>query len=405
MLKDYILLAIGNLRRRGLRSWLTMLGIFIGIAAVVALISLGQGLQTAITGQFSTLGTDKLTMTNAETGFGPPGSTAVKKLNQQDIDIIKSVSGVEEVIPRLIRSISIEYNKITGYSFAASMPMNKKQVGLIYETINLEAESGSLLKLEDKGKVVVGHDFTKIKTYEKDFYVGSKIKIKEDSYEVKGILKPASTFQLNSVILMNEEEMKETLGIEDEYDIIVIKVANGFDTEKVAEDVRTTIRKDRSQKIGKEDFSVQTPLQAISSVNTVLNIINLIIAGIAGISLFVGGVGIANTMYTSVLERRKEIGVMKAIGAKNRDVLWIFLIESALLGLAGGIIGAIIGLSLAFGISAAANSALGTTLLKVQISWPLLAGALAFSLIIGIVSGVLPARQASKLKPVDALRG
>jgi putative ABC transport system permease protein len=135
-----------------------------------------------------------------------------------------------------------------------------------------------------------------------------------------------------------------------------------------------------------------------------LDIINAIIAGIAGISLFVGGVGIANTMYTSVLERRKEIGVMKAIGAKNRDVLWIFLIESALLGLAGGIIGAIIGLSLAFGISSAANAALGTVLLKVQISWPLLAGALAFSLIIGIVSGVLPARQASKLKPVEALR-
>src|SRR3989338_5249043 len=112
MKQDYFFLALGNLRHRGLRSWLTMLGIFIGIAAVVSLISLGQGLQTAITGQFGALSTDTLIVQNAGTSFGPPGSTVVKKLNEHDIKIIESVPNVKETIKRLIRVTKIEFNGI-----------------------------------------------------------------------------------------------------------------------------------------------------------------------------------------------------------------------------------------------------------------------------------------------------
>ena len=130
MISKYLFLAIKNLKRRGLRSWLTMLGIFIGIAAVVSLISLGSGLQSAVTGQFSTLGTDKLIMTNAETSFGPPGSSAVRKLTDHDANIIKTVTGVDQVIPRLLRMTQIDYNKVTGYSYAVSMPNNQKQFKL-----------------------------------------------------------------------------------------------------------------------------------------------------------------------------------------------------------------------------------------------------------------------------------
>ena len=106
--KDYFKLAVRNLRKRKLRTWLTMLGIFIGIAAVVGLISLGEGLQNAVTGQFSALGTDKLIITNAATSFGPPGSTAVMKLTDHDVEVIKSVSGVDFVIPRRTLPLSVE---------------------------------------------------------------------------------------------------------------------------------------------------------------------------------------------------------------------------------------------------------------------------------------------------------
>jgi putative ABC transport system permease protein len=201
-----------------------------------------------------------------------------------------------------------------------------------------------------------------------------------------------------------ESDLKEALDIGDEQDIIVAKVSSGYDIESVAEAIKEKMRKDRKLKEGEEDFSVQTPVSAVQGVNNILNIVNLIIAGIAAISLIVGGIGIANTMYTSVLERTKEIGIMKAIGAKNSDILLIFLFEAGMLGMAGGIIGVLIGLGLSFGMSTAANSALGTTLLKVTFSPMLIIGALTFSLTIGIISGVMPAIRASKLKPVDALR-
>src|SRR3989344_5359837 len=111
MFLDYFFLALRNLRKRGIRSWLTMLGIFIGIAAVVSLISLGQGLETAITGQFATLSTDTLTITGADTGFSPPGSTVVRKLTEHDLEIVESTSGVKIAIPRLLRVGRIEFNR------------------------------------------------------------------------------------------------------------------------------------------------------------------------------------------------------------------------------------------------------------------------------------------------------
>ena len=136
-----------------------------------------------------------------------------------------------------------------------------------------------------------------------------------------------------------------------------------------------------------------------------MNIINIVISGISGISLLVGGIGIANTMYTSVLERTREIGVMKAIGARNSDVLYIFLIEAGMLGLLGGIIGVLLGLGAAFLASYSANSFFGENIFIVTINYSLVLFALGFSLAIGMLAGFFPALQASKLKPVEALMG
>ncbi len=404
MIKDYFFLALENLKHRGLRSWLTMLGIFIGIAAVVSLISLGQGLQEAITGQFSALSVDKLIVQNAETGFGPPGTFAVKKLNEHDLEVIKSVSGVQFVIPRLIRMAKVEYGKSIYFGYLGSIPKTQEEVDVVYESVNVKPESGKLLKADDFDKVILGHEYSKQTMFDKEVRVGSILKIQGKSFEVVGIMKESSTFQLNMVILMTEEDMKSLLNIGDETDMIVVQVDDKDKINEIAQEIERKLRKDRNEKVGEEDFNVQTPVKALGAVNTILNIINIIVSGIAAISLIVGGVGIMNTMYTSVLERTREIGVMKAVGAQNKSILSIFLIESGLLGLTGGVVGAVIGLSLAFAVSAAANSAFGTTILSVQLSWPLLIASISFSLFIGLLSGVLPAIQASKLKPVDALR-
>ncbi len=404
MFKDYFLLALGNLRHRGLRSWLTILGIFIGIAAVVSLISMGQGLQTAITGQFGTLSVDKLTIQNKGTGFGPPGSTVVEKLNNKDIEIIEGVGGVGKVIPRLIRVGSLEYNKISGFGYAVDIPEDQELIDLVYDSSNFEAEQGRLLKAGDKGKVLLGNNFLEMNDFEKEFRVGGKIKLNGKEFEIIGFLEKGSDFQTNSVVFIMSSDLKELLGIENEYDLIVVQVRDKDEIEEVAEEIERKLRDSRNEKIGEETFTVETPLQMLESVNTILNIINLIVLGIAAISLFVGGIGIANTMYTSVLERTREIGIMKAIGAQNKDILIIFLIESGLLGLVGGVAGAIIGLGGAMGIAEIANQTLGEDLFAIAISYPLLLGAISFSFFVGILSGVFPALQASKLNVVDALR-
>ena len=356
MIKDYFSLAFGNLKHRGLRSWLTILGVFIGIAAVVALISLGNGLQEAITGQFASLDVDKLIVENSGTGFGPPGSTVIKKLNEHDLKLIESVNGVDEVIPRTIRVVKVNYNEIVGFEYIVDIPENSKQIDIILDSFNVELEEGRFLTEEDGGKIVLGNDFLENgkNRFGKEIHVGSKIEIQGEEFEVVGILEKGSSFQVNSVVFMTNSDLKNLLNIDDEIDLLVVQVSDKDEIQKVASEIERKLRDDRNLKVGEEDFSVQTPLQAVAGVNTVLNIVNLIVVGIAGISLLIGGIVIANTMYTSVLERTREIGVMKAVGAKNKDVMFIFLIESGMLGLVGGIVGALFGLGLAFFISSLA---------------------------------------------------
>ncbi len=405
MKKDYLALAFRNLRKRGIRSWLTMLGVFIGIAAVVSLISLGSGLERAITGQFSTLSTDTLTISSSSsTGFSPPGSTAVRPLTEKDLQLVESVNGVRIAVPRLLRVARLEYNNALSFGFITSIPKTSQQTDEIYSAMNLNPSAGKLMRPEDNGKVVLGNDYLRNDFFGREIRVGSRLRIQGKDFEVIGFLERTSTFTINSVILMTESDMKDIFEIGDEIDLIIARVDDEKNMERVAEEISQKFRRDRRQKVGEEDFEVQTPIQQLGTVQSILSVINIVVSGIAAISLIVGGIGIANTMFTSVLERTKEIGVMKAIGAKNSDILSIFIFEAALLGIVGGVIGAFIGLTLAFGISAIANSALGETIITVSLSLPLLAGSVAFSLFIGVLSGIVPALQASRLNPVEALR-
>ena len=403
MLGDYFSLSVKNVRKRGARSWLTMLGIFIGIAAVVSLISLGQGLQSAITGQFSTLDPDKLTIMNAAPGFGPPGSTAVNKLTDHDVDVLERVNGVDVVVERLIRVVEFEYNDVVDYEYVVNVPQEHDQMEVIYDSLNVELASGRLLTVSDQQKVVLGNDFTD-DSYGRKITVGKDVLIQGEKFEVIGILKKASSFQTNGAILMADDDLRDILGIDDEIDIIVVQVEDRDEISDVKKGIEDALRKDRQLKRGEEDFSVQTPEQSLQTINTILAAINLVVGGIAAISLLVGGIGITNTMYTSVLERTKEIGVMKAVGARNKDVLTIFVIEAALLGFIGGLVGVVIGLGLAFIVSLAMNAAFPGIPFQVSISFPLVMLALIFSLVIGSVAGILPAIQAARLRPVDALR-
>jgi len=386
MIRDYFSLAFGNLRHKGLRSLLTMLGIFIGIAAVVSLISLGQGLQDTITGQFGVLDADKLIVQNAGAGFGPPGSTVVKKLTEKDLELIEDISGVEFAISRLLRVVTIDIDDEREFITAASLPDDEDEIKVVVDALNLEIDEGRFLEADDRGKIIVGPHL-KEDHFDGKLRIGKNIKVQGKNFEVVGILEVGSNFFINNAIFMAEEDLKDILEIDDEIDLIVVQIEDEKRIKEISEDIERKFRKDRKLKSGEEDFSVETPLQSVGTINDILGTINIVIAGIAAISLVIGGVGIANSMYTSVLERTKEIGIMKSVGAKNRDILFVFLIESAFLGLAGGVIGAALGLGLAFGVSALVGSLIGGLDLQVRVSLPLISAAVSFSLLIGILTG------------------
>jgi putative ABC transport system permease protein len=198
--------------------------------------------------------------------------------------------------------------------------------------------------------------------------------------------------------------MREILDLDDSFDIIPAKVGAGEDVAMVTERVKKELRKHRDVEEGKEDFNVETPESLLATLNTILMIVQGVLVGIAAISLFVGGIGIMNTMYTAVLERTKEIGVMKAIGARNRGILSIFIIESGMLGLVGGIIGVSLGFGISKSVELIAFQIYGSFLIKADFNIWLLIGMLSFGFIVGTLSGALPAKQAAALKPVDALR-
>ena len=407
MIKDYLKVGISNLLHRKLRSWLTMIGIFIGIAAVVGLISLGQGMKEAIGNIFLNIGSDKLVI-SAKSGFefaGPPGSSAASNLTTHDMDVIKRVKGVEKVGARLIKPVKLEFNKEVKFYFAASMPDDEDGRKLITEVNQYEPEAGRLLKKSDKFKAFIGNNVANKGIFKKKIELGNTIKVNDADFEVVGILKKSGNPQQDRVVIVPEDTLREVLEIKkDKVDVIAVKIQKGVDVNKVADEIAKAMRRDRDLEIGKEDFEIQTPQQILETLDTILTIVQIVLVGIAAISLIVGGIGIANTMYTAVIERTKEIGVMKATGAQNKDILLIFMIESGLLGLAGGAIGIALGIGLSKLVEFLAFKFLGTSLIKAFFPWYLIVGSLLFSFLIGTISGLLPARQAASLKPVDALR-
>ncbi len=404
MLQDYIKLGIGNLIHRRLRSWLTMIGIIIGIAAIVTLVSLGQGLQNFVVSQFSLAGTDVITVQAAGTGNGPPGAGVVNPLTQKDLNRIQSITGVKTAIGRIISPITITYDKKDVYSFAQSVPDTQAELRSLETTLNLQLESGRFLRTSDTYSVVLGNDFGTDKVFDRPLVVGQQIDIQQKPFTVVGILDKKGSFVLDGSVFLPDQTMRDITDTPaDQYDVIAVKVIDVNDMSKIKADIERSLRKTRDVKEGAEDFTVQTPQEAISNLKSTLFAVQLFIYIIAGISLIVGGIGIMNTMYTAVLERTREIGIMKAIGASTRQVFAIFFIESGSLGMAGGLLGMLIGVGLASGLTAVATQFLDTQLVQASFSPFLLIGSLVFSFVIGSLAGFLPALQAAKMPPVKAL--
>ena len=401
---DYLILALKNLKHRGIRSWLTLLGIFIGVTAVVALIGLGSGLQAAVGAQFGISATQVITVqAGGLNSYGPPGSGVVDKLTTGDADAIEKLSAVEMAIPRNIETIRVEIDDELSIMSAMSIPYGeKKKRG--WEVLDIEAEYGRLLQDSDLKKIIIGNTVSKDESGSSIVETGDKILINEEKFEVIGILEKKGSLIFDNIILINNGVLEDLIGYGDETDMIAVVIKDADLMDRAAEDIKKLMRKRRDVDIGEENFEVSTPEAMLDTVNSVLGGVQAFIIIIASISILVGALGIVNTMTTSVLERRREIGIMKAIGAKNGQIFMQFFFESGMLGFIGGLVGIILGTLIGIAGIAGINGFLGSELSPV-IDFVLIGGALFGSFAVGAIAGIAPAMDAAKQNPVEALRG
>ncbi|MFB6213970.1 MAG: ABC transporter permease [Candidatus Nanohaloarchaea archaeon] len=401
MIRDYVAIAFRNLSHRKRRSWLTVVGIFIGIAAVVSLVSLGQGLQGSVQEQFQQIGSDKLFINPGGDQTQGQVTTSIK-LTGEDLRAVENTQGVEQAAGIIYSSTPATYRDDQGFVVAMGVPAGEGS-DLVQSSWAMTIAEGRELRENDDSSIVIGSQVAN-SVFEDDPGIRSKITIGGEKFRVVGILEPTGDPGIDRGVMMTREAARRVTGRQEaRYDWIFADLQPGFEPGEVEDDVRKSLRRSRGVDEGEEDFTVSTQEDLLQSFNSILGAVRGVVIGIASISIVVGGVGIMNTMYTSVTERTREIGVMKAIGATNEQVMVLFLIESGILGLVGGAIGVTTGIALSATAAYAASQAVNIPI-QPYIGLELVLGSLFFAFLIGTVSGVLPSMRAAKLQPADALR-
>jgi len=402
MFSDYIKLSLLNIKHRKLRSWLTLIGIFIGVMAVVALISISVGMQDAIKSEFEEIGATRIIIAPGGYFFGP-GSTGLTSatFDASDFNAVKKVRGVEIAVPILSRNAKIEFKGQTVTDFIIGGPTDPETLKVTSKLGVFKAKKGRSIETGDTYAVVVSYNLA-YNTFKKDIKVGSTVNINGHDFKVIGILPeglPMHTGTNRIPLSIAREIFDEPKEISN----IFVFVKEGFQPKDVAEDIKKKLRNERDVKEGEEDFYVETAQQVIDTFSQVLAVVQAVLIGIAAISLLVGALGIMNTMFTSVTERTKEIGIMKSIGASNNSIALLFMVESGVLGLLGGLLSILAGYVISKAVEILAIKLADITLVP-GFSLTLVLSALAFSFMIGMLSGLLPAIKAAKLQPVEALR-
>lgn len=395
--------ALASILAHGFRSFLTTLGIVIGVAAVIAVVSLTEGLSASIGQQIQSLGTNNLTIRSYT-----PIKDAMKgiraRLTNDDLDLIQSkIVGISSITPILLarRASQVKSGSNTVYSQIFGTTYSYQDVAQMY------ASQGRFIAQSDgltRRRVCVIGETVRANLSMPDNPIGEFVEVGGEWFKVIGLLDPKGKllgFDQDDLVLLPYQTMQSLMGNQTQTDIqIQLTVSNQDDLENIKGRIRTLLRNEHDLKTeDADDFRIQTAEQLSATFDRIINTVTVVVGGIVSISLLVGGIGIMNIMLVSVTERTREIGICKAIGAKRHHILMQFLIEALLLSFIGGIIG----LGLGIGI--------GTLIAKAipsfpPISIPLWAVvmALGFSGLVGIIFGILPAAKAANLDPIDALR-
>ncbi|RLE39221.1 hypothetical protein DRJ17_01720 [Candidatus Woesearchaeota archaeon] len=394
MKQGYFHVVWRNIQSRKLRSWLTVIGIVIGITAITSLYFLGQGLENAIIAQFQNFGSRQI-MVVPKGLMGLP--IEARGLTLDDEDALQSIKEFDYIRGVLFQFGKISFKRIETYSTVLGIPEDIMERRM--RDLNIEIVDGKSLEETGKFSAVIGNKVATDLFDNKEIKVGNSIFIEDVKFKVVGILeKTGSRFQDRQIIIPFRTA-REIFKTNDDVNVIVGAVRNIEDVPVIKEKIEHILEKKR----GDNDFMVITPDEILRQINTILGIVRYIVIGISVIALLVGAIGIMNSMFTSVLQRTREIGIMKAIGAKNSDIMLIFLIESGFIGLTGGVIGIFIGSVLALIVQYVATY-FDVGLLKVHIDPIIVLVVLSIALGLGVLFGILPAYRAAKLRPVDALR-
>ena len=397
--------AVSSLSANKLRTGLTMLGIVIGVASVISMLAIGNGASSSITSSIESMGTNLLYVMANSQGTNPQPVTLA------DADAIIDSGGAPSVIavaPVAQRSMDVTYAGTSTSTTVMGVTPN-------YSTVrNTPVESGRFITQADIDNhatvAIIGADVVEELFGSSVGVLGQKIRIGSNLYQVVGILESKGGDSIGSsdnqvIVPLSTAQVRiiTRSSAHDEVSQISVQVADAEKIENAITEV-TAILRSRHNITGddEEDFNVMSTEAFTEAATSITGIMTIFLGGIAGISLLVGGIGIMNIMLVSVIERTKEIGLRKAVGARDSDILLQFMVESLIIGLTGGILGILIGWGISSLIKGVAT--FGSTTLTPEIRVGSVIMAVGFSVAVGLIFGLYPANRASKLEPVEALR-
>ncbi|MEI4831974.1 ABC transporter permease [Bacillus sp. FJAT-53711] len=379
-------MAMRSIKGNKLRAFLTMLGIIIGVASVIVLVSIGQGSSQAVTNQINSLGTNLLTVNMM-------GSDTIK-LTEEDVAKFQKIDGIKNMSPVVSGRVTVKNGKVSTQVSLTGTNSSYEQVR------DMKVNEGRFLSdmdVEYRQKVIVLGANTAQNLFGFESPVGKYVQVNGTSFKIVGVLasKGGSMGQSGDDVIIMPLSTAQRIVKNTSIQTVYVQVSSEEKINTVMAQIQNKLAVMFPNK--QDNYSVFNQKDLVDTMSSVTGTMTMMLGGIACISLLVGGIGIMNIMLVSVSERTKEIGIRKAIGAKRRDILLQFLIESVVLSSLGGLIGMGIGLLVAKVLSAATG-------MTVAYSLPITLLAFLFSLLVGVGFGVFPANKASKLHPIQALR-
>jgi putative ABC transport system permease protein len=396
--------ALESLASNKLRAALTVLGIVIGVGAVIAMLAIGRGAQGTITGSISSIGTNLLFVFSS-------GSEEVRNpqpLTLGDADAMLDpfvAPSVANVAPVLAGSVEVSFSGESAFTQASGVTPPYEQVR------NITLLEGEFITEADmlgrSAVVVLGPDLAEDLFGQREGVVGETVRIEGQPFRVIGVTEPKGGSNFNNpdeqlYVPLSTAQVRLLRRRLDRVDLILAQAVSAEAVPQAAEEISALLRARHRTPIGADDFTVFTQQDFLETAETITNVLTIFLGGVAGISLLVGGIGIMNIMLVSVTERTREIGLRKAVGARKRDILTQFLVESSLLSLTGGLIGIALGYGLAVLVGAIASASDAQLTPAVSLDAILLAT--LFSAAVGLFFGLYPAKRAADLEPVEALR-